>query len=84
MCRYEDGDVEFCTFHTKKIDANKSQRSFKQKLGVEGSVEMKKIAYTKKGYIDLLDRYAIKYKINCQSIVDEFEEVLYKFKNRQR
>ena len=45
ICRYEDGDVEFCTFHTNKEDARKSRTSFKRQFGVTGSLERKKISY---------------------------------------
>jgi len=62
ICRYEDGDVEFCTFHTNQADARKSRTSFKRKFGVVGSVELQKVSYTKKGFIDLFNRYGIKYR----------------------
>ncbi len=62
VCRYEDGDVEYCTLHTNQLDAKKSITRFKRKFGVVGSVELKKIRFTKKGFVDLFNKYCIQYR----------------------
>ena len=62
VVRYEDGDVEFCSLYANKKDAMKGRTKFKRKFGKIGSVEKKKVDYTKRGFIDLFNRYSIKHR----------------------
>ena len=48
VVRYEDGDVEFCSFFRNK-----------RKFGKMGSVERRVIGRDKGGFIDLFHRFAI-------------------------
>ena len=43
IVRYEDGDVEFCSFFRNKKDAMKGRTQFKREFGKMGSVERKVI-----------------------------------------
>ena len=60
IVRYEDGDVEFCSFFRNKKDAMKGRTQFKRKFGKMGSVERRLIGRDKGSFIDLFDRFAIK------------------------
>ena len=60
VVRYEDGDVEFCSFFRNKKDAMKGRTQFKRKFGKMGSVERRLIGRDKGSFIDLFDRFAIK------------------------
>ena len=59
VVRYEDGDVEFCSFFRNKKEAMKGRTQFKRKFGKMGSVERKVIGRDKSGFIDLFQRFAI-------------------------
>ena len=59
IVRYEDGDVEFCSFFRNKKEAMKGRTQFKRKFGKMGSVERKVIGRDKGGFIDLFQRFAI-------------------------
>tara|TARA_R100000700_G_scaffold40802_1_gene57760 strand:+ start:3926 stop:4132 length:207 start_codon:yes stop_codon:yes gene_type:complete len=59
IVRYEDGDVEFCSFFRNKKDAMKGRTQFKREFGKMGSVERKVIGRDKSGFIDLFHRFAI-------------------------
>ncbi len=60
VVRYEDGDIEFCSFFRNKKDAMKGRTKFKRKFGKMGSVERQAIGRDKGGFIKLFDKYAIK------------------------
>ena len=62
MVRYEDGDVEFCAFYRNQREAMKGRTYFKRKFKKIGSVEKKKVDYTKRGFINLFNRYSIKHR----------------------
>ena len=62
VVRYEDGDVEFCSFYCNQAEAMKGKTEFKRKFGKEGSVEKKAVTYTKKGFVDLFKKYAVKHR----------------------
>lgn len=60
IVRYEDGDVEFCSFFRNKKEAMKGRTQFKREFGKMGSVERKEIGRDKGSFIDLFNRFAIK------------------------
>ena len=60
VVRYEDGDVEFCSFFANKKEAMKGRTKFKRKFGKIGSVERQDIGRNKTGFIKLFNRFAIK------------------------
>tara|TARA_R100001082_G_scaffold2212_1_gene1980 strand:- start:6477 stop:6692 length:216 start_codon:yes stop_codon:yes gene_type:complete len=60
IVRYEDGDVEFCSFYRNKRDAMKGRTEFKRQFKKMGSVEKKTISRTKEGFLNLFTRYAVK------------------------
>ena len=62
LVRYEDGDVEVCSFYRNQAEAMKGRTEFKRQFGKVGSVEKKSVIYTKKGFIDLFSKYAVKYR----------------------
>ena len=62
VVRYEDGDMEFCSFYCNQAEAMKGRTEFKRQFGKVGSVEKKSVIYTKKGFIDLFSKYAVKYR----------------------
>ena len=62
IVRYEDGDVEFCSFYRNKRKAMKGRTEFKRKFKKMGSVEKIVVARNKDGFINLFDRYAIKHR----------------------
>ena len=47
VVRYEDGDVEFCSFFRNKKEAMKGRTEFKRKFGKMGSVERRVIGRDK-------------------------------------
>ena len=59
VVRYEDGDVEFCSFFRNKKEEMKGRTEFKRKFGKMGSVERRVIGRDKGGFIDLFHRFAI-------------------------
>ena len=59
VVRYEDGDVEFCSFFRNKKEAMKGRTEFKREFGKMGSVERRVIGRDKGGVIDLFHRFAI-------------------------
>ena len=59
VVRYEDGDVEFCSFFRNKKEAMKGRTEFKREFGKMGSVERRVIGRDKGSFIDLFDRFAI-------------------------
>ena len=61
VVRYEDGDVEFCSFFANKKEAMKGRTKFKRKFGKIGSVQKRNIGRNKTGFIKLFNRYAIKH-----------------------
>ena len=60
VVRYEDGDVEFCSFYRNKREAMKGRTEFKRQFKKMGSVEKKTISRTKEGFLNLFTRYAVK------------------------
>ena len=62
IVRYEDGDVEFCSFYRNKREAMKGRTQFKRQFKKMGSVEKKTIERNKEGFLNLFERYAIKHK----------------------
>tara|TARA_R100001594_G_scaffold77470_1_gene112079 strand:+ start:795 stop:1010 length:216 start_codon:yes stop_codon:yes gene_type:complete len=60
IVRYEDGDVEFCSFYRNKREAMKGRTEFKRQFKKMGSVEKKTISRTKEGFLNLFTRYAVK------------------------
>ena len=62
VVRYEDGDVEFCSFYRNKREAMKGRTEFKRQFKKMGSVEKIVVARNKDGFINLFDRYAIKHR----------------------
>ena len=58
VVRYEDGDVEFCSFFRNKKEAMKGRTEFKREFGKMGSVERRVIGRDKGGFIDLFHRFA--------------------------
>ena len=62
IVRYEDGDVEFCSFYRNKREAMKGRTQFKRQFKRMGSVEKKTIERNKEGFLNLFERYAIKHK----------------------
>ena len=62
VVRYEDGDVEFCSFYRNKREAMKGRTQFKRQFKKMGSVEKKTIERNKEGFLNLFERYAIKHK----------------------
>jgi len=62
VVRYEDGDVEFCSFFANKKEAMKGRTKFKRKFGKIGSVERRDVGRNKGGFIKLFNRFAIKSK----------------------
>ena len=62
IVRYEDGDIEFCSFYRNQAEAMKGRTGFKRQFGKVGSIEKKSVTYTKKGFVDLFNQYAIKYR----------------------
>ena len=62
IVRYEDGDVEFCSFYKNKREAMKGRTQFKRQFKKMGSVEKKTIERNKEGFLNLFERYAIKHK----------------------
>tara|TARA_Y100000593_G_C4253052_1_gene308176 strand:+ start:87 stop:305 length:219 start_codon:yes stop_codon:yes gene_type:complete len=62
ILRYEDGDIEFCAFYQNQRLAMKGRSEFKRQFGKVGSVERKSVPYSKKGFIDLFNKYAVKYR----------------------
>ena len=62
IVRYEDGDVEFCSFYRNKREAMKGRTRFKRQFKRMGSIEKKTIERNKEGFLNLFDRYAIKHK----------------------
>ena len=62
VVRYEDADLEFCSFYCNQLDATKGRTEFKRQFGKIGSIEKKKVDYTKRGFINLFNRYSIKHR----------------------
>ena len=62
VVRYEDSDVEFCSFYCNQADAMKGRTNFKRKFGKLGSIEPIDVDYTKRGFIKTFDRYSVKYR----------------------
>ena len=62
IVRYEDGDVEFCSFYRNKREAMKGRTHFKRQFKRMGSIEKKTIERNKEGFLNLFNRYAIKHK----------------------
>ena len=60
IVRYEDGDVEFCSFYRNKREAMKGRTEFKRQFKKMGSVEKITISRTKEGFLNLFTRYAVK------------------------
>ena len=62
VVRYEDADLEFCSFYCNQLDATKGRTEFKRQFGKIGSIEKKKVDYTKRVFINLFNRYSIKHR----------------------
>ena len=62
IVRYEDGDVEFCSFYRNQREAMKGRTEFKRQFKRMGSIEKKTIERNKEGFLNLFERYAIKHK----------------------
>ena len=54
--------MEFCSFYCNQAEAMKGRTEFKRQFGKEGSVEKKAVTYTKKGFVDLFKKYAVKHR----------------------
>ena len=60
IVRYEDGDVEFCSFYRNKREAMKGRTEFKRQFKKMRCVEKNTISRTKEGFLNLFTRYAVK------------------------
>ena len=62
LCRYKDLDTELCSFHANQISAKKAQVKYKKEYNIEAIIEMKKVGYSKKGFLDFFNKYGIIHK----------------------
>tara|TARA_R100001230_G_C5636289_1_gene143083 strand:+ start:348 stop:620 length:273 start_codon:yes stop_codon:yes gene_type:complete len=62
VVRYEDSDVEFCSFYQNRQDATKGLNAYKRQFGKVGSLEKKKVKVGKKGFLGLYNKFAIQTK----------------------
>jgi len=62
LCRYKDLDTEICSFHSNQADAKKAKVKYKKEYGVDPIIEMKKVGYSKKGFLEFFNKYGIIYK----------------------
>ena len=64
VVRYEDGDVEYCSFYKNQRDAHTGRTKFRRKFKKfkSGSVQRVDVGRGKEGIVKLFDKYAIKYR----------------------
>ena len=64
VVRYEDGDVEYCSFYKNQRDAHTGRTKFRRKFKKfkSGSVQRVDVGRGKECIINLFDKYAIKYR----------------------
>tara|TARA_R100000664_G_C2686062_1_gene92047 strand:- start:42 stop:251 length:210 start_codon:yes stop_codon:yes gene_type:complete len=62
IVRYEDADVEICSFYCNQRDAMRGRTRFKRKFGVMCSIEKKSIGRTKPDFINLVGKYNLEYR----------------------
>ena len=60
--RFEDLELKYCAFYTNKIDADKGKTEFKRKFNKDALIDQFDVPYTKKGFIDFVDEYGVKYR----------------------
>ena len=63
VCRYDDADVEYCSFHPSRVKALKSRASFRRRCKKfdSGSIEKIDIERSQLGFLEMFDKYALKY-----------------------
>ena len=62
MVRYEDLELKYCTFFANKQDAEKGKSYFKRNFERIASIEKVDVPYSKKGFIDFVNQYSVKYR----------------------
>lgn len=62
IVRYEDGDVEFCSFFRNQREAMKGRTELKREYKKMGSIEKKTIGRNKEGFLSLFNKYGIKHR----------------------
>ena len=64
ICRYEDADVEYCSFHPSRVKALKGRAGFRRrsKKWDSGSIEKIDIERSQAGFLEMFDKYALKYR----------------------
>ena len=64
VVRYEDADVEYCSFYCNKRDAHKGRTEFRRRFKKfkSGSIEKVDVGRDKEGFINMFNKYAIKHR----------------------
>ena len=62
MVRYEDLELKYCTLFANKQDAEKGKSQFKRNFERIASIEKVDVPYSKKGFIDFVNQYSVKYR----------------------
>tara|TARA_R100001594_G_scaffold58231_4_gene92222 strand:+ start:1000 stop:1230 length:231 start_codon:yes stop_codon:yes gene_type:complete len=62
IVRYEDLELEYCAFYNNVRNANKGKTTFKREFEKCASIEKIEVPYSKKGFIDIINKYGIKYR----------------------
>ena len=67
VVRYEDADVEYCSFYCNKRDAHKGRTEFRRRFKKfkSGSVHKINVGRKKEGFIKLFTKHGIKSRLRA-------------------